>query len=124
MIVDEQHPATDAGLRAATHRSGGWATTAALRGELDSLAAPAVRDVVAGLFGRKDQSSPVVLDLTEVSFLDCGGVGALVEARSSAQSVGRRLALVGVQPAQRRLLDILGLSALLGVREGEAAQTA
>jgi anti-sigma B factor antagonist len=51
----------------------------------------------------------ILLDLHDVTFIDCGGVGVLVDATHSAAERGVRLRIVP-GPALHRLSEILGLA--------------
>ena len=45
---------------------------------------------------RSDKSLSLILDLTQVPFIDSAGIGALVGVHVSRKKEGRRLSLVGV----------------------------
>jgi anti-anti-sigma factor len=50
-----------------------------LRGELDSLAATEVKDfVVKSIRQCPDESNVIIIDMSEVAFIDCAGFGALI----------------------------------------------
>jgi anti-sigma B factor antagonist len=61
--------------------------------------------------------SDIVLDLHDVTFIDCGGVSVLVDATHRAAEHGVRLRIVP-GPALRRLSEILGLAGELDLRDG------
>ncbi|WP_432145710.1 STAS domain-containing protein [Streptomyces sp. bgisy084] len=52
----------------------------------------------------------MVLDLSRVDFLDCGGIGVLCRARRRARAHGGRLSLVITDPRFLRTLDAVGLT--------------
>jgi anti-sigma B factor antagonist len=58
---------------------------------------------------RGDQSPFLVVDLTEVPYIDSAGIGALVGVHVSRQKDSRRLALVGVNERVRTALRITGV---------------
>ena len=60
----------------------------------------------------------VLLDLGGVTRLDCSGIGQLVALRGHLDASGRAFGLVNVDGDQRRLLDLLRLTELLGVHGG------
>lgn len=78
----------------------------ALHGELDVVSADGLADALVEVAG-----STVVADLSDLTFLDCSGIAALVAARNRivAKGLGR---LVVTRPGAiaRRTLEIVGLS--------------
>jgi anti-anti-sigma factor len=54
-----------------------------------------------------DPHRDVVLDLSDVTFMDCGGIRPLLEAQ---RRLGDRLWLTGLRPPVTRLLELTGLS--------------
>src|SRR5206468_11003565 len=55
---------------------------------------------------RANQSEKLILDLTEVSYVDSAGIGALVGAYVTHHKDGRSLALVGVSDRLRHALQV------------------
>jgi anti-sigma B factor antagonist len=55
---------------------------------------------------RREDSSTVVLDFSEVPYVDSAGLGSLVSAYISRHKAGRRMALSGVNPRVLKLLEI------------------
>lgn len=53
---------------------------------------------------RSDKSHSLILDLSQVPFIDSAGIGALVGVHVSRKKEGRRLALVGVNQRVREAL--------------------
>ncbi|MGW6458114.1 STAS domain-containing protein [Streptomyces sp. NPDC055078] len=107
-------------------RQGGW-TVVHIRGELDLVSSPVVRQHVhaAVAEGHRD----VVLDLSRVLFCDSSGVGVLIAARRLLHSCGGRLRLI--LPTQRpaedahvnRVLGALGVRRLFEVYEDIGSAT-
>ena len=80
-------------------------------GEVDLLAeAPLVEQVGALLSGGHD--GPLLLDLAEVDFIDSSGVRALIQVH---QTHGARVQLVAASPPVLRVLEIAGITGLLGL---------
>jgi anti-anti-sigma factor len=94
--------------------SGGSRDTADLSGELDVSGIHRLWDALAAL--REEGHRHVVLDLSDLDFLDAAGLGALVRADRVFRDAGAELVLTGLRPAQRRLLEITGLDRALLVR--------
>jgi hypothetical protein len=53
------------------------------------------------------------VDLGEVTFLDCAGIGALVGVRNAAVQAGRQMRVTHPQPIVRRILEVTGLLGVL-----------
>lgn len=79
-----------------------------VRGELDLLTAPVLREALLPVLERG--TSPVVVDLSEVPFMDSSGVHALLHTRERLGSQNRRLAIACREHGQvHRLLALVGL---------------
>ncbi|MFJ8850771.1 STAS domain-containing protein [Streptomyces sp. NPDC102437] len=100
-------------LKVAGTVQGEW-TVLHIRGELDLLTSPAVRQSVhdAVAVGRHD----VVLDLSEVQFCDSSGVGVLIAARRLMRSCGGRLRLILPARGAEEGSHVNRVLAALGVR--------
>jgi anti-anti-sigma factor len=58
----------------------------------------------------------VDLDLSEVTFIDSSGLGALVRVQKAATAAGRRMRLCDVPRSVARILELTGLSDLFDER--------
>lgn len=61
---------------------------------------------------RRENAATVILDLTEVPYIDSSGLGSLVSAYVSGHKSGRRMALTGVNARIFNLLEITKLEQL------------
>ena len=82
-------------------------------GELDLTVRARLRHVLGGLLD--GGTAAVVVDLTGVTLLDCACVGVLVEARGQANRLGTELCFIGARGRARRVLEITGADAALGL---------
>lgn len=82
-----------------------------LRGELDLETAA---ELEAQLSGDVD----TVVDLCALSFMDSTGVRVLVRAAQRAKEAGWRLEVRNPQTEVRRLIKLVGIAELLGLRSG------
>ena len=87
----------------------------AVSGEVDVYSAPALRD---GLTELLESGTSVVVDLTEVGFLDSTGLGALVAARNDAEDQDAELVLRAPSDRVRRILDVTGLLDVFAIIAG------
>jgi anti-sigma B factor antagonist len=55
----------------------------------------------------------LVVDLTNVPFVDSTGLGSLVDLHAAVTSAGRTVRLRGVQKPVRKVIEITGLTGLL-----------
>ncbi len=86
-------------LEVTTQDSGGHVTVS-LKGELDLSSVGKVEEELER--AEKDGPALLVLDLSQLSFLDSTGLRAVVTADERARSNGRRLVIVrGPDPVQR-----------------------
>lgn len=94
-----------------------------LAGESDAFAAPRLRsELAAGI----DDGAPLVVDLSQASFIDSTIVGVLLESLAACEECERPLFLLlpeDAAPEVHRLFEITGLMSLLPVvRSWEEAQ--
>jgi len=62
---------------------------------------------------RREENAPIViLDLSEVPYIDSSGLGSLVSAYISRQKAGRKVALCGVNERVARLFEITKVDSL------------
>ena len=104
------------------HSSASTASMLRVAGQVDISAVPHLRDVLER--AAADSSHDVVVDLSEVTFIDCSGLRPLLEARARC---GDRFWLSGVtEPVARllRLTDLYGTFGILYQAPGSPAGTA
>lgn len=89
-----------------------------LAGELDILAVSTVRGTLVKLI--TDGASRVVVDLTDATFMDSAGLGALVMAHKRARVLRGRFAIVAAAGPVRRIIDLTGLIHVLKVCDSRA----
>lgn len=93
------------------------AVIALIEGEIDLSNAAMV---LARLNSAVDRGRDVVVDITDVTFLDLRGVEALEAAHRRAAEQGRRMALVASQPVVHRILEITQVLKLISTADSVA----
>ncbi len=88
----------------------GGVPVVAVSGEVDVYSAPALKERFAELV--RSGASTLVVDLTDVAFLDSTGLGALVEARALTGDAGGTLPIVCTQERILKLFTITGLDSV------------
>jgi anti-sigma B factor antagonist len=85
----------------------------ALRGELDFDDAPRLGRVLDGL--RAEGERRVVVDLSELTFIDSSGISVLVAAARAATVEQQAFVVAAPMPNVQRVFDIVSLSELVAV---------
>ena len=86
------------------------ATVIHVRGEIDMATAGRLRDVIEPHMGPKQK---IILDLSEVDFMDSACLKVLVQARGQLTENGGSLILSNPSKAAHRLLTVAGANDLL-----------
>jgi anti-sigma B factor antagonist len=85
----------------------------AARGEIDVASAPEFQASLSDLI--EEGPNILIVDTSDVSFIDSTGLGVLIGAEKQLRSDGRRLHLVVTQPQITRLLALTGLNEVFTV---------
>lgn len=80
-------------------------------GDLDRFTAGAFEEQLAGLAGE----ATVVVDLTDVPFVDSAGLGALVAGIRAVRGAGGAVTVVAGRRPLRRLFDMTGLARIVTI---------
>jgi len=86
---------------------------ALLQGEVDMATAPEVHRQLSAALAHP--VSALTADLGRLTFLDCSGISVLLRTRTKADALGIEFAIESVHDQARRVIEICGLSELLGV---------
>ena len=99
-------------LRLSVRRHGDHATIH-IGGEIDLATCPHLQAVVVDLVDRGCHQ--LIVDLEQVSFLDCAGIRVLVDARRHVQEHGGCLKLVRPKPFVLRVLTLTGMTTVFPI---------
>ena len=111
--LPERGPVSAPDGRVAGRYSRDGCTIVWAQGEIDVATAPDLRHELADAVsvGR----CKVIVDLTQVTFMDSTGLNILVRARRAAEARGGELRLVGAGETIRRLMCITGLDQIFTI---------
>lgn len=102
-------------------QSGETTPVLSVRGEIDVSTAPELRDRLLGV--AQEGHSTVVVDLSEVTFLDSTALGVLVSGLKRFRAAGGNLRLVVTGRSVSKVLEITGLIEVFPIFDSVAAAT-
>lgn len=105
-------------MQCRVHTEGPYAVVS-LDGEVDMHSSPAARKQ---LLRTLKESRPVLVDLTQVQYIDSSGVASLVEGLQLARSENLEFALVGVSAAAMRVLKLARLDEVFPIYDSVRAR--
>lgn len=82
-------------------------------GDVDLTASPVLRQELKKVQGSRPQR--LIVDLTQVPYMDSSGVATLVEAMKTANQNRTRLVLCGMQPKVRSIFEIARLDTVFAI---------
>lgn len=77
-------------------------------GEIDLYSSPKLREAILDLFGKRQQDK-VVVNLSDVPYIDSSGIASLVEGLQAAKAKQARFILVGLNDGPRHVLELTKL---------------
>jgi anti-sigma B factor antagonist len=92
---------------------------AKVSGEIDLHSSPDLRDILLGALA-KYQPKKIILDLSQVPYMDSSAIAVLVEALQKLRKIGGMICLTQLQPRVKGLLQIARLDTVFVLAETEA----
>lgn len=86
-------------------------------GEIEISTAPLLRDAI--LRYSLDHDGPIALDMARVEFIDSTGLSALVATQNALAQQGKGIELHHVPTSVARIIELVGLTEHLRVRQPE-----
>ena len=94
-----------------------------LKGDVDMNTSPDVRNSLGEVFRQKG-SRALLINLSDVRYMDSSGIATLVEAMQNCMKQGMRLRLVSLSPSVRDVFEMARLSSVFDiVQDADAALT-
>lgn len=100
-------------------RTEGGAVVVSVRGEIDLQSSPELRTELLDLLA-KHSPNRVVLNLTQVPYMDSSAIAVLVEMLQKVRKTGGKVYLSNLQPRVKGLLEIARLGTIFGIVNEEA----
>jgi anti-sigma B factor antagonist len=92
---------------------------ASVRGEIDLHNSPDLRGVLLELLAKHDPKR-LILNLSQVPYMDSSAIAVLVELLQKMRRNGGRVFLTNLQPRVKGLLEIARLGSIFGIVNDEA----
>ena len=106
-----------------TVHQGDEASAVRLRGRFNIDSSPSLRDELLVILHVQSPKA-VIVDLTDVTYIDSSGIATLIEALKIARNRHRRLCLQGLQGRLRHLFQVTGVSALFETADCQSVTSA
>ncbi len=87
-----------------------------LAGEIDLCSVPELRDALASISGAR---RPIILDLSEVTFLDSSGLSLVIDYWRQSQEHGSNFVVVGASGEVREIFRLTNLDQFIPLYETE-----
>jgi len=94
----------------------------ALEGEIDLHVSPRIAEDLNAMIARKP--NPLIVDLTQVSYVDSSGIAVLIQAMQKVEKYGGKFALAGMQESVRSIFEIARLDQVFRIFPDLAAASA
>jgi anti-sigma B factor antagonist len=101
-----------------SERSVGEATIVDIVGNIDLSSSPELRKVLLRELKEK-RTARVIVNMTEVRYIDSSGVASLVEGLKASRDTGLRFALVGLSKSAREVLQLSRLIKIFEIHDNE-----
>ncbi len=93
-----------------------------VEGDIDLHSSPELREVVLDLFRNREQDQ-IIVNLSEVAYIDSSGIASLVEGLQEARKRNGRFVLVGLRQGPRHVLELTRLLSVFEIAETEESVT-
>ena len=84
-----------------------------IRGEIDIYSIEKFRESIEEKI--KTQASEIILDCSELSYMDSTGMGVLIELRNKTKELGQKIIMMNPRPNIRKLLALTGVDKIIEI---------
>lgn len=85
-----------------------------IKGELDLLTAETFRNLVERALSQENAQN-LILDMEQLDFIDSSGLGVILGRYRRIREQGGNMAIVGVKPHVKRILELAGIMGIVKV---------
>lgn len=84
-----------------------------IRGEIDIYSIEKFRETIEQKI--KTQAPEIILDCSELSYMDSTGMGVLIELRNKTKEMGQKIIMMNPRPNIKKLLALTGVDKIIEV---------
>ncbi len=85
---------------------------ARIKGEIDHHTVPAIRDMIDDAFVCAENVTELVIDFSEVTFMDSSGIGLVMGRYKLASASGKKLKVVNLSDRDYKIMKMSGIEKL------------
>ncbi len=91
-----------------------------IKGEVDIYSVDTFRGSIEETFdqGARD----IILDCSELTYIDSIGMGVLIEMRNKSQELGKKIAMKNPRPNIKKLLSLTGVDRIIEIIESPSLE--
>lgn len=93
--------------------------TAFIKGEIDHHTAPDIREIIDDAVVSVEKAEVLVLDFSEVTFMDSSGVGLVMGRYRLIAGMGKKLKVTNLSSRDYKIMKMSGIDKLAEVSEKE-----
>lgn len=93
--------------------------TVLVKGEIDHHTAPDIRETIDDAIIVNDSVKKIILDFSEVSFMDSSGVGLVMGRYRIASGKGKKMELNGLGERDFKIMKMSGIEKLMPISKKE-----
>ena len=96
--------------------------TAFIKGEIDHHTAPEIRESIDDAFVTAGNTELLVLDFSDVTFMDSSGIGLIMGRYRLASGYGARVTITEASGYIKRVIKIAGLDSIVSLNQNTDTQ--
>lgn len=91
----------------------GKTSMVSIKGEIDIYSIEKFRESIEKEI--KNQATQIILDCSELSYMDSTGMGVLIELRNRTKEMGQKIIMMNPQPNIKKLLALTGVDKIIEI---------
>ncbi|AWW26470.1 STAS domain-containing protein [Acetobacterium sp. KB-1] len=96
----------------------GKTSMVSIKGEIDIYSIEKFRESIEREI--KTKATEIILDCSELSYMDSTGMGVLIELRNKSKEMGQRIIMMNPRPNIKKLLSLTGVDKIIEIVDNPA----